>query len=130
MCKGRTEKEDGRAVPSSDTEGLERIRPFMDKSQVVENLSSLRGLKAKALESHVQSLLQVVQEQAVEDGWRDKHAHEGGGYFQGEPFMDKVGTRLIHPALGQAVKPEACVPSCPFISKGDAPVSLDFTCLD
>jgi len=66
------EKEDGRAVPSLDTEGLERIRPF----------------------------------------------------------MDKVGTRLIHPALGQAVKPEACVPSCPFISKGDAPVSLDFTCLD
>jgi len=44
--------------------------------------------------------------------------------------MDKVGTRLIHPALGQAAKPEACVPSCPFISKGDTPFSLDFTCLD
>ncbi|CAN7087861.1 unnamed protein product [Brassica rapa subsp. narinosa] len=50
-----------------------------------------------------------IRERKGEGGWKAKPPSDTEGLERIRPFMDKVGARLIYPALGQAVKPNACV---------------------
>ena len=52
----------------------------------------------------------LMRDRKREGGWKAKPPSDTEGLERIRPFMDKVGARLIYPALGQAVKPKACVP--------------------
>ncbi|KAG5410334.1 hypothetical protein IGI04_006653 [Brassica rapa subsp. trilocularis] len=86
-------------TPTSD-HGGERSEP-----ETTQESSGASGTH----DQDVEGMTVQIRERKGEGGWKAKPPSDAEGLERIRPFMDKVGARLIYPALGQAVKPYACV---------------------
>ncbi|KAG5373851.1 hypothetical protein IGI04_042824 [Brassica rapa subsp. trilocularis] len=86
-------------TPTSD-HGGERSEP-----ETTQESSGASGTH----DQDVEGMTVQIRERKGEGGWKAKPPSDAEGLERIRPFMDKVGARLIYPALGQAVKPYSCV---------------------
>ncbi|KAG5385188.1 hypothetical protein IGI04_036658 [Brassica rapa subsp. trilocularis] len=84
-------------TPTSD-HGGERSEP-----ETTQESSGASGTH----DQDVEGMTVQIRERKGEGGWKAKPPSDAEGFERIRPFMDKVGARLIYPALGQAVKPKA-----------------------